>query len=69
MKNFNNEDKKWIENCKNNPNRYKIYVDNDNIFVVNITKNEEEYMHTFQCWGYDFIVQILNHLKINADWV
>ena len=69
MKNFNEEDLKWIEKCKEHPELYKIYVDNDDVYVASPLDDEEEEIYTFQNLGYDFIVQILNYIGCNADWV
>ena len=39
--NFSKEDKKWIEKCKKYPNKYKIYVDNDEWYTTQ-TKTLQE---------------------------
>ena len=67
--NFSTKDKEWIDKCKNNPNKYKIYVDNDDVSVVIEKDGEEEAIYSFTNFGYDFIVQILNYIGCNADWV
>ncbi|MBS7020382.1 MAG: hypothetical protein KH135_00715 [Firmicutes bacterium] len=67
MKNFSKEDKKWIEKCKKYPSKYKIYVDNDMIFVEDVFT--EESIYTFEYFDYDFIVQVLNYIGCNAEWV
>lgn len=71
---MNEKDIKWLQMCLDNPERYKIYVDNDDIFVVEITKDdpdgmESAVMHSFSNFGYDFIVDILNYLGANVDYV
>ena len=63
---FSDEDLKWIIKCKTYPNLYKIYVDNDDIYVVDAY---EEVLHDFENGGYDFIVQILNYIGCTADCV
>ena len=35
---MNKEDKEWLQKCLDDPKRYKIYVDNDDIFVVEVTE-------------------------------
>lgn len=69
MRNFNEEDLKWIVKCKTYPNLYKIYVDNDDIFVASTLDDDNEAIYTFQNFGYDFIVQVLNYIGCDAEWV
>lgn len=66
---MNNLDKQWLIKCINNPKRYKIYVDNDDIFIVNQDSKEEEVLYSFDNFGYDFIVDLLNFLQCNVDYV
>ena len=51
MRNFNEEDLKWIEKCKEHPGLYKIYVDNDDVYVASPLDDEEEEIYTFQNFG------------------
>jgi len=64
---LNNEEIKWLKRCKENPIRYKIEVDNDDVFVTDRMDNECAF--TFDNFGQDFIVQLLNTFDINADLV
>lgn len=66
-----NEFKEWINKCINRPDKYKIYVDNDDVYVVDKTETNEDdqVVYTFDCYGYDFIVKILDHLGIDVDYV
>lgn len=66
---MNNLDKQWLIKCINNPKRYKIYVDNDDIFIVNQDSEEEEVLYSFDNFGYDFIVDLLKFLQCNVDYV
>lgn len=66
---MNNLDKQWLIKCINNPKRYKIYVDNDDIFIVDQDSEEEEVLYSFDNFGYDFIVDLLNFLQCNVDYV
>jgi hypothetical protein len=61
------KDIEWIEKCKENPERYKIYVDNDDIFVCDCKENEVIY--TFAEFGYYFALQLLQYIGCNADMV
>lgn len=68
------EDDKWIKKCLDDPERYKIYVDNDDIFVVEVTEAEDDYygdsiVYSFSCFGYDFVVVLLEYLGANVDYV
>lgn len=60
----------WIEKCKENPERYKIYVDNDRISVCDY-KDEDgdgESVHTFAEYGYYFVLQLLRILAVMQIW-
>jgi len=72
---FSKKDKFWLEKCKSNPKTYRIYVDNDNIYVEYIYPDGElgsdlgdSYAYTFDNYGQDFIIQILNYLGCNVDY-
>lgn len=69
----NKEDRKWIKKCMDEPDRYKIYVDNDDIFVVEISYEDSDDMsispYSFSDFGEEFIVWLLKELGINADFV
>ena len=45
---------RWLDMCIKHPDKYKIYVDNDDIFVVE-TKDEESVIFSFSKYGYEFI--------------
>lgn len=71
---MNKEDIKWLQKCLDDPKRYKIYVDNDDIFIVEITKEDPDGMdskvlYSFTSFGYDFVVGILEYLGANVDYV
>ncbi len=59
---------KWLDVCIKHPDKYKIYVDNDDIFVVE-TKNEEEVVYSFNQYGYEFVYALLNYLGANVEYV
>lgn len=71
---MNKEDKEWLQKCLDDPKRYKIYVDNDDIFVVEITKEDPDGMnsdvnYSFSNFGYDFALSLLKYLGANVDYV
>ena len=66
---MNNEDKEWLEKCIQNPDKYKIFVDNDMIFVVDANNDMDTDYHTFSNFGYDFVYDLLKYLKCNVEFV
>lgn len=46
--------------------RYKIVVDNDNVCLCSIDE-DDDYYESFEDYGTDFIVNLLNTLGINAE--
>lgn len=64
-----NQDELWIKKCIDNPNKYKIYVDNDEVFVVEIIDDDENTVYSFSRFGYDFIVVLFRYLKCNVTYV
>ena len=68
------EDKEWLQGGLDNPEGYKIYVANDDIFVVEITKEDPNGMdstvnYSFSNFGYDFALSLLEYLGTNVDYV
>lgn len=71
---MNKEDKEWLQKCLDDPERYKIYVDNDDIFVVEITEEDPDGMdsdvnYSFSNFGDDFALSLLEYLGANVDYV
>jgi len=64
---FNKEEIMWIIKCQENPERYRVDVDNDDISITDL--KEEESIFTFTEFGYEFIVQFLTYIGINAETV
>lgn len=58
-------EKVWLNFIREFPEEYKIVVDNDSIWVDNISK--EEYIFQFENYGVDFIVDVLRHLGCNVE--
>jgi len=65
--NFNNQDKCMLDSIIQNPNDYKIYVDNDCISVCKV--DDENFNYDFSEYGYYFALQLLRYLGIDADMV
>lgn len=63
------EDEEWLEKCINNPNKYQILVDNDDVFVVDIQDEEGDSLYTFSEFGYDMLFHVLKFLKCNVEYV
>lgn len=64
----------WLKNCIDDPERFKIYIDNDELFVIEISKEgneefEEGVVYTFSNYGQDFNVFVLEYLGANVDYV
>ena len=55
---------KWLEKIKDNPS-YKIVVDNDSIWIDGLI--EDDCVFTFDSYGEDFIVDLLNGLGYYAE--
>ena len=67
---WNKEDEKWLEKCINNPEKYRIFVDNDDVFVVDAQNDDwEGALYTFSEFGYDMLFHVLRFLKCNVDYV
>lgn len=70
---MSSEDKKWLKRCLDNPAKYKIYVDNDMIFVVECTAEDPDgydgSVYTFDRFGYDFALDLLEYMGANVDYV
>lgn len=60
-------EKEWLLKCKQNPDKYKIWVDNDIIYVDDLQK--EECVFDFENYGYEFVKDLLEHLGYNVDFV
>lgn len=63
---MNEQDKIWIEKCKEDWN-YTIQVDNDSIFVVHTESDEAVY--DFSLYGYEFAKALLQYIGCDADFV
>lgn len=73
---MNEQDKIWLEKCKQQPEKYEISVDNDCISANEINPYKEDTeewydfdggRYTFSEWGEYFIVALLKYIGTNAD--
>lgn len=67
MDNFTQEDHDWFQKIKENPNKYKIVIDNDCVSVDTVGDDPED-VYTFSSFGYEFIHALLNDMGINAEY-
>lgn len=68
---FTENDIKLLKRCIDNPEQYKIEVDNDELWVVDEYADYDcdDYLpHDFSSFGEDFIIGILQYLGCDADW-
>jgi hypothetical protein len=65
---FTEEDKKWFKVLQENPNKYKVIIDNDSVHIDKISEDEDGYTYTFNSYGYEFIHALLNHMGFNAEY-
>ena len=64
------EDEEWLKKCIDNPEKYQIFVDNDDVFVVDAQNDDwEEALYTFSAFGYDMLFHVLRFLKCNVEYV
>ena len=67
---MNKEDKEWLKKSIDNPEKYQIFVDNDDVFVVDAQNDDwEEALYTFSAFGYDMLFHVLRFLKCNVEYV
>ena len=70
---FTDEESKWIDICKRFPSRYAIMVDNDDVFIIDRTIDENygksPCVFTFSNFGEIFMVGLLLKLGITASFV
>lgn len=64
---MNEKDIRWLENCKSEPERYRIDIDNDCVFVTDL--EQDDCVHTFGTYGYEFALELLQYIGCNADMV
>ena len=67
---WHREDEEWLKKCIEHPDKYQIFVDNDDVFVVDAQDEEcEGALYTFSSFGYDMLFHVLRFLKCNVEFV
>ena len=64
---MSSEDRYWLREIKGRNDRYKIMVDNDCVFIVDLVKEEDVY--TFDEYGWRFALELLQYFGFNAEEV
>ena len=57
----------WIDKCVELPQKYMVFVDNDEIYVVDVDTDKEVY--TFSEYGWRFALSLLRYIGCNAEEV
>ena len=58
---WHKEDEEWLKKCIDNPEKYQIFVDNDDVFVIDAQNDDwEEALYTFSAFGYDMLFHVLS---------
>ena len=67
---WHKEDEEWLKKRIDNPEKYQIFVDNDDVFVIDAQNDDwEEALYTFSAFGYDMLFHVLRFLKCNVEYV
>lgn len=56
-----------LEKARHNPERYSVEVDNDDIFLLDLDKDEA--VGDFRLYGQEMIVALLKYIGANANFV
>lgn len=60
-------DRFWLDKCEEFPQKYIVYVDNDEVYVADMDTDEEVY--TFTVYGWRFALGLLRYIGCNAEEV
>lgn len=63
---FSKKDKELLFKVLTDKEHFKIVVDNDDIWICS-TDDDSDYYESFDYYGTEFIVNLLNTLGINAE--
>ena len=63
---MNDTEKKWIIKCKTHPDKYRIMIDNDSIFIDDMEK--EEFVFEFNSYGYELAKELLDYIGCNTEY-
>lgn len=58
-------ERQWLEFCRQNKDRYKILVDNDDVFVVDL--QSQDCVFNFQHFGWEMVIDLLRYIGCNAE--
>jgi len=61
------KDISWMNWCETRKEKYKVIVDNDEVYVVDSDTDEEVY--TFSEYGWRFALSLLRYIGCNAEEV
>lgn len=68
LMNFTEKEAEWLKLCIEDNDKYRLVVDNDSVWVdKNMGYGEFDCVFTFNDYGQDFIVKILNYIGCNAE--
>lgn len=71
--NLTQEEIDWLRLVIEDNYNYRVSVDNDCVFIDKRINDDMwddwEYVFTFNNYGYEFIVQLLNYIGCNAELV
>lgn len=62
---MSDNDAKWIDLCESLNKKFKIILDNDEVYVVDTATNEHVY--TFTEFGRQFALGLLRYIGCNAE--
>ena len=55
----------WLGICKSFPQKYRIDVDNDCVFISDLDANEDVFI--FNHYGWEFALDLLRYIGCNAE--
>ncbi len=58
------QEKMWIHLCKTEKERYRVDVDNDSVVVIDSEK--DEFVFEFRHYGWEFVIDLLRYIGVNA---
>lgn len=67
---FTQEDHDWFKKVQEMPDKYKIVIDNDSVWVETVETVDDDpiCVYTFNSYGYYFIHALLDDIGINVEY-